>query len=420
MRVQCFQNRLVRLWRWWICLALAILAGCSPAAVPAADANALVVAVPRGGLSLALQGAAAAYSQEIGARVRIEAFGSDDYAAQINAALLAGLDRYDLVYLSADSLARWVENHAIRPLSGDLDRAALAAWLPAVMVKDQVYGLPAQPDPSVLWYRADLLESAGLGVPRDWAEFRRAAEALNAPPNHYGVTMSGIGVDAAADFAALLAGFGGQAVSAGYQVEFASEPARQALDFYAGLAREKPVVAPGAENATRAEVLAALREGRAALGFAPLSARGQLLDCKSSPKVCQSGKPLLAWAWLPGLDQYLQVGSLNAWVVPLKAAHADQAQRFAAWLGSEAGALAWAQAGGLPAHPAVLSGLKGVEGMAQVREFRLAFPQIATVDILWKASSNAVNAAVAGKQSPEKALETGADTMRIAIGQAGY
>jgi multiple sugar transport system substrate-binding protein len=401
---------------WSLAAWLALLACASCASAPEANATPadLVVAAPRGKISTALEAVAAAYVRAEGTRVRVEALGGEEYAWRVNAALLAGLDRYDLVFLSADELARWAGYHAIQPLAADIDTAPFEPWLPAVRVSGELYGLPTQPDPVVLWYRADLFQAAGLAAPGDWEALRRAAETLDQGPQRFGMVTAGSDIDAGADFAAVLAGFGGQMVGAQYQVEVDGEDARRALEWYAAMSQ------PGAGSFTRADVLAALRDGRAALGIAPFSAGGTLLDCNASPSVCQEGQPLLAWTRLPGLEARQSVGSLSAWAIPLRAANAGQAQRFAAWLGGEAGARAWAQAGGIPAHAGVLSGLAGENPLRRVSAYQTAFPPVATTDLLWKACNSAVNAAVSGKQPPRRALEAAAAQMQQALRQAGF
>ncbi len=419
-------------------MALILLSACVPVA-PAPYSSGLVVAAPRGVVSAALEAAAQDYSQAHGEAVRLEVFNSADYAARADAVLLAGLDRYDLVYLPAEELAKWAGYHALQPLDLDGgapgDLAALAPWLPDVTVAGKRYGLPVQPDALVLWYRADLLASAMIPVPRDWPDLRQAAQALNQPPERYGVALVGSDVEAGQDFAAVLAGFGGQAVAdqqavadkqasgdkqavgERYQVEINGPVALRALEFYTAL---RPLAAPGVSGFTRASVLIALSSGRAVFGIAPLSAAGTLLDCKANPKVCREGRPLLAWSWLPGMDEQTAVGSLGAWAVPLHTAHADQAQGFAAWLASEAGARAWAQGGGVPAHTGVLAGASAGARLAKVKTYRLAFPPLATEAELMKACTSAVSSAVNGKQTPSQALEAAAEQMRVALRKGGY
>lgn len=398
-----------------------------PAAETAPRAD-LVVVMPEGEAAQAMQAAAAAYQQGSGRTVRVETLAGDLYATQVNAALLAGLDRYDLVFLDADALARWAGDHALQPLEKALDTQATAPWQADVTVGGAQYGLPVQPDPLVLWYRADLLAQQGLGVPQDWTAFRKAALALNAPPERYGAAIAGSDQEAGTAFAGVLAGFGATAVNGAYQVEVDSPSAEAALALYAGLRNQDHTVQPGADQAGSAEVVAALRMGKAAMGLAPLSAARQLTQCApggaDAAKVCAGGKPLLAWAWLPGVERSTAVGRLDCWAIPLHARPA--AQDFIAWLGSDAGARAWAGAGGLPANtrvlaePAIAARIPEAAALSGLHVFNLAFPQAVTVSQLWKASHQAVHAAVAGSAPPETALQTAAQQMRQALRQGGY
>ena len=363
----------------------------------------MVAAIPQGAPAEALQGAAQAYQQASGRRVAVVVLSASAYAPQVEAALLAGLDRYDLLLLPGDSLARWAGYRVILPLAAPPDAPELAAWLPALRVAGELYGLPTQPEAEVIWYRADLLAAAGLAAPRTWAGFEQAARALHNPPERYGAVIAGGPLDSGSEFAAVLPGFGGALIGPGGQAQAASPAAVAALSWYAGLRNTVGVVPPQAADFTRADALRLLGQGRAGLGIAPLSAAVVLQDCAASPAVCADGAPLLAWTWLPGA---VTPGSLSAWAIPRGAANPSAAADFAAWLCAEEGALAWAAAGGTPAHRAVLAGLDRPESaLSQVEVFQPAFPPIATGDQVWKAVHAAVHAAVAGEQSPAAALQ---------------
>lgn len=393
----------------FLVLLLSLLTGCaSPDAVPAAD---VVLWTVRGVEESAARSAAEVYAVKRGVQVRVEGFGQEAYLDRASAGLLAGLAEPDLLLLPGDSLVYWAGYHALRPLS-PVEEAELGPWLAALEVKGVLYGVPLQPEVEVLWYRADLLAGAGLEAPRTWDEFRAAAMKLNHPPQMYGAALAGSGLDAGTTFAAVLAGFGGQAVGSGSTVRLAEAPALQALDFYAGLRLRDGVTPPAAEDATRAAVQDALASGKAALGIAPLSAGSRLRDCSASPNACKDGLPLLEWAWLPGLDENEASGSLSALVIPLRAAHPALAEEFARWLCSEAGAAAWAQGGGTPANPRVLETL-GHEGMALARVETLyqVFPPTGSYEKMWKAAHSAVHAAVAGLETPDTALQNAAAEM---------
>lgn len=395
-----------------------LLAGCSGRATPQADA--LVVAAPRGWEAAALQAAADAYSTRAGQTIRVVGLGRDEYAGEIAAVLLAGLDRYDLVYLPAESLARWAKYHAIQPVSLGYD-PDLAAWLPAATVDGAVYGLPAQVSIEVLWYRADLFAAAGLPAPATWEEARSAAEALSAPPERYGMALAGGEMDTAAEFAALLAGFGGQAVTPDHQVMIASATARAALTWYGGLFAGGRIAPPDSLTATRARVVERLAKGQAALAIAPLDAQRRLHNCEESPAVCQDGVTRLAWTWLPGLPASVSTGALQVWAVPKRAGRAQEAWAFARWLVSGEGARVWASEGGLPANRGALhEHAPGGDALGRIETHYLALPAAVGVDQLWQIYHAAVHAALSGTAAPGFKLESAAREMEITLYQDDY
>jgi ABC-type glycerol-3-phosphate transport system substrate-binding protein len=356
--------------------------------------------------------------------VQVDALGPEEYTERVSAALLAGLDRYDVVYLPAESLGKWAAYKMLRPLPDQAGDLAAAPWLAPVTVNGLVYGLPAQPDAEVLWYRSQLLEQAGLAPPTTWEAVEAAARALNAPPERYGIAFSGS--DSGQEFAALLAGFGGAAIGSAqggqYQVTIAGDASLEALRFATRLV-QAGIAAPVDDTVTRAEVIQALGEGSAALGIAPLSAAASLRDCQANPKACREGHPVLAWVWLPGLDRSMAVGSLHAWSIPLRAAQPEAAEDFLSWLAGPEGARILAENDCLPARQDILATLPAETGgpaLAAVQVYSLPLPPLVTVDRAWKAYHSAVFQSLAGKQSPEQALETAAQEMRIALRQGGY
>lgn len=412
-----------------LCLGLA---GCAPASLaPRGAIDGVVAAVPAGSAAQALQAAARQYTAETGTTIRVDVIAADAYFDRASAVLLSGLDRYDLLYLPADTLPRWVQYHALRPITADVDGEPLAPWLPALTFSqdgaEQLFALPVQPDPLLLWYRADLQSAAGLPGPSTGLEaFRANARALNAPPDHYAVAIAGGELDAGLDYAALLAGAPGDLLNAFTSVEGEST-ARQALTLYAAL-REEGLADPTSDQAARGDVINALREGRAAMGFAPLSAGADLLDCEISPLACAEGKPLLKAAPLPG-EGCAVISSLSVWAVPLRAANPEAAGLFAAWLASEEGARAWSAGGGMPAHTTVLQDLPEgkhallpeeiapILGRAECYEH--IFLKHPNGDVLWNALHRSAHAAVAGEQSPETAYERAAEDIRQGLRQEG-
>lgn len=56
---------------------------------------------------------------------------------------------------------------------------------------DNIYGIPYYSHAYVMWYRKDLLDTAGISVPATWGELYKAAKALTDPANNvYGCPVS--------------------------------------------------------------------------------------------------------------------------------------------------------------------------------------------------------------------------------------
>lgn len=406
--------------------AAALFIGCAPRQTQPLSPEAAVVAAPAGSAARALQAAAAVYGETTGERIRVEVIAADSYQDQVSAALLAGLDRYDLVYLPAESLPRWVNYRALRPMNTPADAEELQPWLESTVFDSPHgrawYGLPAQPDPLLLWFRSDILDESETAPPfDDWASFAAAAKRINAPPLLYGAAVAGGEFDAGSEFAAALGGLDAAALDALSKRGEVGAAAEQALALLVELSGSAGAVDPEAGTFSRDDVVASLAEGRAAMGFAPVSAAERLLDCAASPKACRDGSPLLKTAPLPGLDGCAGPGSLSVWAVPLNAARADSAGRFAAWLVSADGARAWESGGGIPARRDALQALDlpGSASLGELSCIRSPFIGALNAELAWKALHAAAHAAVINEQTPRNALIAAGEQIHRGLRQSG-
>ena len=360
----------------------------------------------------AAQSAADAYAQSSGLRVEVQTFPADAYGDRVSAALLAGTGEFDLVYLSAESLPKWVDYHTLQPLTLPEDENT-APWLPLVTVEGEAFGVPVEPDVDVLWYRTDVLEAAGISS--DVMDSLEIAFSLQVPAG-WPVAVSAGEQDAGLDIAALAGAQGIDRNGGNWIVR--EEVLYHDLVFYQRILK---LTAPNSKDWTRTDVQNALATGQAAIGILPLSAARELLDCEQSPDVCKDGKPLLAFAPLPGMEETLGVGSVQAWSVPLKAPHPDAAQAFARWLASEEGGRAWASGGGLPAHRAVLAEMDSpaAQALSQVGYFRAAFPPLIPAAEIMQALDAAGHGAAVG-EPPEILMEELVRSIETALRQSGY
>ena len=128
-----------------------------------------------------------------------------------------------------------------------------------------LFGLPLQIEASLLYYRTDLLEEAGLdGPPATMEELRSYAETLN-QGGTAGFAMRGNGASATSQIVNLLYSFGGQWLDEEGNSALNSEGSQEALSFYADvLSNYGP---PGVTNMSWPEVTSIFAQGQAAMMF---------------------------------------------------------------------------------------------------------------------------------------------------------
>lgn len=127
------------------------------------------------------------------------------------------------------------------------------------------FGLPLQIESSVLFYRADLFEAAGLsGPPTTTAELLEYASKLHGG-NVAGFAMRGRGAAATSQTVNLLYSFGGEWLDADGKSALASPESIAAHEFYAELMRNYGP--PGPANLHWAEVTSLFAQGQAAMIF---------------------------------------------------------------------------------------------------------------------------------------------------------
>jgi multiple sugar transport system substrate-binding protein len=131
--------------------------------------------------------------------------------------------------------------------------------------EEGLYGLPLQIESSLLFYRADLFEEAGLeGPPETLDELARYAEELDSE-QVAGFAMRGRGAAATSQIVNLLYSFGGEWLNEDGSSALASEESQAALEYYARLLRNYGP--PGPANLHWNEVMSLYAQGGAAMVF---------------------------------------------------------------------------------------------------------------------------------------------------------
>lgn len=131
-------------------------------------------------------------------------------------------------------------------------------------VKDgeKVYGLPLVTETEVLYYRKDLLEKAGIAVPKTLDELESAAKQLNDPANGVaGFVARGKRAAAVTQFSSFLYGFGGDFMKDGKST-ITSPEALEAFNYYGNLLNKYGP--KGTLNMSWPEAMAVFTQGKAA------------------------------------------------------------------------------------------------------------------------------------------------------------
>lgn len=142
----------------------------------------------------AVQKAADEFMEENpGVKIKIETYSWGDFNTKWN----AGLTTADLPDMStaqgSGELIEMLNADVLTSLDDVADKIGRSRFsanaLSDMSKKGAVYGLPYYSHAQVMWYRSDLLESAGLKLPRTWDEFYDAAVALT-KDGQYGAAFS--------------------------------------------------------------------------------------------------------------------------------------------------------------------------------------------------------------------------------------
>jgi multiple sugar transport system substrate-binding protein len=223
------------------------------------------------------------------ARVELEPLELNDLHRRLFEARGLSDGSLDIAFLSTDWLAEAQAAGVIEDLRPHLARAPIAdfpqAWSPSLLGLQSFgggfWGLPYHDGPACLIYRKDLLQEAGLEVPRTWEEFHEAARRLHAPEQgRYGTALALFpdGHNGFYDFCIQVWSRGGEPFGDGARPQLCSHAAAQSLEFVRRLAGDAAAIAPEprALDSVRSGLL--FCEGKVALmanwfGFAALGER---------------------------------------------------------------------------------------------------------------------------------------------------
>lgn len=170
--------------------------------------------------------------------------------AKIAAAVSAG-DGPDVAGIEYYALPQFVTAGALLSVGENFSEETTSKFSDAVMslvtLGDSMYGLPYDAPPQIAWYRSDVLEAAGVGVPETWEDFEAAAIAVKEEnPNQY---LASFFTNDAPWFAALSAQAGAEWFAAeenAWNIDIAGEETEKVASYWQSLIDRDLVKAQGA------------------------------------------------------------------------------------------------------------------------------------------------------------------------------
>lgn len=413
-------------------VSLALMASSAPAALSQEPLPEIRVAVWSGPEADNLRLVVEEYTAATGNPVQIEEIARDGYADSLRTSVVGGGGEFDVLYMSSDWMPAFIAAEGLEPFdeyiaSMPADFLNIEDLQPSVSnltFDGSIYGFPSEGDTAWLFYRTDLLEDAGLAPPQTMDEMLAAAQALNQPPDRFGMVIGSRTDEAWWDFMHYFWAFGGQIFDPEtLEVTVNNEQGVAALQFYSDLLLEHGVVSPDVTTYGYNEILTALQNDNAAMGVEWMAATQDLTSCDVSPDVCDK----LAYQLIPPsvAGEYGFGGSSWGWAIPSAASEKEAGYKFIEWLVGGPGAKLWALNGGIPSNsaalgdPEVVAQVPQFELLAEAMQYRHITPLLTTSDQIVQGMAEAAAAAVAGAKSPQQAMDDAAVAVENALVEAG-
>jgi ABC-type glycerol-3-phosphate transport system substrate-binding protein len=264
-----------------------------------------------------IQEIAPAFEKANGIKIEFVMLPVDAWRARLKAELSAGSTGIDLALLSVQ-MTGWMAPHVLdhnEVMAKIMARDAafdgndfLAGAKTAGTYDGKLVGIPYRVTAQILHYQKALLQQAGFAqAPKTYAEFEKAALAVNAPPSRYGFGLMGKqGAGTFTNVVPWIFSAGGRLVDFKTgEIFIDDDKAAAGLQFYADLMQKDKVVPPEAMTWEFDEIIAGAQNDRYAMSVT-FSSYGTLFN---DPKLSKTGGRW-AWATMPGLPAKEQNRSL--------------------------------------------------------------------------------------------------------------
>ncbi|WP_427129217.1 ABC transporter substrate-binding protein [Pseudarthrobacter sp. S9] len=187
------------------------------------------------------------FEKSTGLKVELTQLGEDQLSDQYNVKLNAGSDEIDvMMYRPLQEGKAFAKNGYLADLTSKVSQDTSWDWkdyqdgpVKASTADGKVVGVPIITEREVLYYRKDLLKSAGLEVPKTMDELQAAAKTIAAASPDTAGFVARTGKSAAVtQFSSFLYSFGGDFTDAGGKSAVGSDAAKKAYAYYGGLIKD--------------------------------------------------------------------------------------------------------------------------------------------------------------------------------------
>ncbi|WP_321449920.1 sugar ABC transporter substrate-binding protein [uncultured Cohaesibacter sp.] len=301
------------------------------AAIAADEDKSLTIAIVNNGHMINMQKVAEAYTEKTGVALNWVSLEEGVLREQVTSDTATGGGQYDVINIGMQEAPIWGEAGWIEPLNFG-DDYDIDDMLPAIRnglsYNGQLYAAPFYGESSMVMYRKDLTDAAGVTITDNdsWDNIMAAAKAIHDPDaGVYGVCLRGKPGwgDNMAFITAMVNSFGGAWFDKDFKPTIDTEAWHKAINFYVDLLGTYGP--PGSEGNSFNEILALYNEGKCGMWIdATIAASFLEVDGVAYAQSPNAGNPVGAnwlWAW--------------AMAVPTGTDKAEEAKAFIEWATSK-------------------------------------------------------------------------------------
>ena len=294
-------------------------------------AKSLTIAIVNNGHMINMQTVAEAYTEETGVELNWVSLEEGVLREQVTSDTATGGGQYDIINIGMQEAPIWGEAGWIEPLNFS-DAYDVDDILPAMRAglshNGTLYAAPFYGESSMVMYRKDLMDGAGVSIADNdsWDNVKAAAAAVHDPDNGvYGACLRGKPGwgDNAAFITTVANSFGARWFDENWKPQLDSPEWNAAINFYVDLLSNYGP--PGSEGNSFNEILALYNEDKCGLWIdATIAASFLENENVAYAQSPNAGNPVGAnwlWAW--------------AFAIPAGSPNAEEAQKFIEWATSK-------------------------------------------------------------------------------------